>query len=498
MSLAIARRLVLVALSGAVLALAAIAAPGIGGELGHRLLFSDEEPGYLGVTLDPADELIVSEVLPETAARNVGLEVGDKIVAIAGRKVNSYEGLIGVLKEHPPGTKVTLVVVRGDRKLEKKVVLGARGEPQVKRLVRIEQDVDDEHAHAQVLQKEKALRQVLGEIVPVEEDVPTSGYLGVYLSGDEADPVVSSVIPDTPAAKAGLQPGDRLLAVDGERVSTGAAATAAIQARRAGAKVRLDVARGDKKLRLKVVLGARPEEQGPVGLALPPEPVRDEEARRRLEERIEQYLQEKRSDREDRPAPETTRRTEIERVLSELQRRGTEESRRWADVHDERMKELGEALQERSRTLERTFRDLRTRAGTEALEGPGRERLERFRQELERWGGDRARVLRENARRMRQVENEHLQRLEEALKGLRRRGEEAKPRARASLEEARRRLTDVEQGFQELLDEHVPDVGPATLDEVRQAIGGLRREVEGLRSELQALREALRKIRAER
>lgn len=87
----------------------------------------------------------------------------------------------------------------------------------------------------------------------------TRGYLGVTvqpLSGALADSfglhtpqgaLVSAVLPGTPAAKAGLNPGDVILSVDGRDISGAAALPSAIAAAKPGAAVRLDVWRDKSK-----------------------------------------------------------------------------------------------------------------------------------------------------------------------------------------------------------------------------------------------------------
>lgn len=87
----------------------------------------------------------------------------------------------------------------------------------------------------------------------------TRGYLGVTvqpLSGALADSfglrspqgaLVSAVLPGTPAAKAGLKPGDVILSVDGRDISGAAALPSAIAAAQPGATVRLEVWRDKSK-----------------------------------------------------------------------------------------------------------------------------------------------------------------------------------------------------------------------------------------------------------
>lgn len=83
------------------------------------------------------------------------------------------------------------------------------------------------------------------------------GILGIVLKGSDlyAEPVeVAAVHPKSPAAEAGIQPGDRIVEVDGVPVARQAQLKHALGRKYAGEKVRLVVVRGDERLALDAVL----------------------------------------------------------------------------------------------------------------------------------------------------------------------------------------------------------------------------------------------------
>lgn len=86
------------------------------------------------------------------------------------------------------------------------------------------------------------------------------GWLGVYLATDRPEAVVAEVIPGSPAAKAGLQPGDVLLAVGDQPTATRELFIAAIRAAAPGQRVSLKIRRQDKESTVVVKLGERPEQ----------------------------------------------------------------------------------------------------------------------------------------------------------------------------------------------------------------------------------------------
>ncbi len=96
------------------------------------------------------------------------------------------------------------------------------------------------------------------------------GWLGVYIQpltpefaeayGVESDggAVVSDVVPDSPAAKAGLRRGDVIVEVDGEAIEDHTDLSLRIRSHLKGDKVRLFVIREGKKREISVTLGSVP------------------------------------------------------------------------------------------------------------------------------------------------------------------------------------------------------------------------------------------------
>ncbi|MCC7064814.1 MAG: PDZ domain-containing protein [Planctomycetes bacterium] len=85
------------------------------------------------------------------------------------------------------------------------------------------------------------------------------GWLGVYLEQDRNEAVIAEVIPGSPAAKAGLQVGDVMLAVGDQATANSAEFVAAIRKAAAGDRVSLKVQRKGKESIVIVKLGDRPE-----------------------------------------------------------------------------------------------------------------------------------------------------------------------------------------------------------------------------------------------
>ena len=78
----------------------------------------------------------------------------------------------------------------------------------------------------------------------------------------DAGVVLSDVAPGGPAARAGLQPGDLVLALDGKRMENGRQLRINLYARGVNETVVLDVQRGDRKLSVRVPVGERESDTG--------------------------------------------------------------------------------------------------------------------------------------------------------------------------------------------------------------------------------------------
>ncbi len=103
----------------------------------------------------------------------------------------------------------------------------------------------------------------------------------------EKGALVASVEPKGPGAKAGLEPGDAVITIDGRQVDGAAALSRTVAQQKPGSTVTLGILRDGKQRDVKVQLGERPEkkeapppkeeapgEEGPVGLSIkkvPPE-----------------------------------------------------------------------------------------------------------------------------------------------------------------------------------------------------------------------------------
>jgi putative serine protease PepD len=89
------------------------------------------QTAYMGVSLNDSTTAgrggaLIAEVASGGPAADAGLELGDLVVEVDGQAVGGSDDLVGRIRDHRPGDKVTLKVVRDGRERTVTVTLGER------------------------------------------------------------------------------------------------------------------------------------------------------------------------------------------------------------------------------------------------------------------------------------------------------------------------------------------------------------------------------------
>ncbi|RPG20665.1 MAG: Do family serine endopeptidase [Phycisphaera sp. TMED9] len=169
------------------------------------------ERGWLGVNIQPLDEdlaasfghdarsgVLVAGVLAGTPAANAGLEPGDIVLNINGRRTDTPAGLARRIADFAPETSVSLEILRDGERLSRTAVLGTRpgSEPETE---------------LQEAPEPKTPKLGL-ELEPLDEATRLEAGLN-----SETGLFVKGVLADGPAAAAGIEPGDAILRINGLR-----------------------------------------------------------------------------------------------------------------------------------------------------------------------------------------------------------------------------------------------------------------------------------------
>jgi len=211
---------------------------------GARAVQPERPPSaYLGIVVGAPGRggqgVLVREVTADSPAAKAGLRGGDHVVKVEDRDVQSVEQFLQSISSHKPGDRMTFHVMRGGQEQTVTATLGERP------------------ATGGVAQT--GLPGLIGGRRPA--------FLGVQMQpltpevkqrlrvSTEAGVVVTEVVPNSPAAKAGLKPDDVITALNDKAVRDPAQLREVIQEIGPDLDVTIKIARGDQQLSLNAKLG---------------------------------------------------------------------------------------------------------------------------------------------------------------------------------------------------------------------------------------------------
>ncbi len=177
------------------------------------------QTGYLGVSVErnTQGQLVVAEVQPDSPGAKAGVKKGDVVTRVGEHAVQTPDAFREWVQTHNPEETVKLVLVREGKPVEVSATLAATSRP-----------------------KKAGSRVYLG----LELGAPKEGE-GV---------VVSQVAPNSPAANAGLKPGDLVVKIDGGEFRRAGRLTDLLGGKRPGDTLLVTVHRDGKDVELKATL----------------------------------------------------------------------------------------------------------------------------------------------------------------------------------------------------------------------------------------------------
>lgn len=246
------------------------------------------ERGWIGLSIgqNEGDRIEVVGVDDESPAELAKLKEGDLILALDGKEIVSASMLASEIRKRRPGEDITLKIERDGKPMDVKVKLGEYTENEARR----EMDLKFPGLFPRGAERPFAVRPK-GVVPPTHPKAPLGRkgrefswerrkYIGAYLDElnkemsaffgikDGTGLLVNRLTPKGPAEKAGLKVGDVIVKAEGRRVETVNGLSGAVQDKKKGDKIKLEVLRDKKPLSLDVEVEEE-ESGGIVGWALP-------------------------------------------------------------------------------------------------------------------------------------------------------------------------------------------------------------------------------------
>ena len=189
--------------------------------------------GFLGVRIQPvtpelAKEFslpaqtgaLIGDVTPNSPASKAGLQAGDVITELNGRKVTDSRNLRLMVAQTPPNTKINLKLLRDGKERALSATLAELA--------------TEELASAEPRQRPSAGRAMQGLSGIEVTDLDARFRRQFDVPGDMRGAIVTSVDPDSRAYEAGLKPGDVIIEVNRQKVGNTRELTEAIRKAKGG------------------------------------------------------------------------------------------------------------------------------------------------------------------------------------------------------------------------------------------------------------------------
>jgi serine protease Do len=199
---------------------------------------------FLGISAESTSEgaehqgAVVRDITPNSPAAKAGLKRGDIVTKVDNKDVRDFEDLLNALSQHKAGDKVNLQVIHNGQQKQMTVALGQR--PSRFEGTERGRFQEEEERGAPGYYSRRRPTAFLG----VQSEELTQELRNREGISAREGAVVVEVMPNTPAAEAGLREGDVITKVNDQPISSPEDLREAIQNAGPGREVTLDVARG--------------------------------------------------------------------------------------------------------------------------------------------------------------------------------------------------------------------------------------------------------------
>ncbi len=238
----------------ALVAVALVAASGIAKK-------SSRDHGWLGVythsvnydvarayDLDTKYGAVIADVIGDSPADKAGLADGDVIISLNGDKVTDSDDLIDLIAETKPGDRVKLGIIRDGKE---QTIEATLAEPEEDSFIWTDSDWSKDKKVKDLYRLKTKKQPYIGVMLDNLSD-QLGNYFGIK-DGDGA--LITEVVEDSPAQKAGLAAGDVILKVDNKKVEDAGDVSDLIEDHEKGDQVAVTVMRDHREKDITVEVG---------------------------------------------------------------------------------------------------------------------------------------------------------------------------------------------------------------------------------------------------
>ena len=216
---------------------------------------------------------VITRLVPGSPADQAGLNPGDMIIAVDDEEFQSEDDLVDIIHTNQPGDEINLSIFQpgADNPRQVAVTLGENPDDEGQAYLGVEymkmpgfggvEGQEGQFFHFDIPKSD-------GERIPFphlpEDIMPFMHEFPQLPEGVEQAVLISTVTADSPAAKAGLEAGDVITAINSEAISNPESFVKAVRSFDPGDEITLTVYRNgeEETLEIEVALGEDPEVDG--------------------------------------------------------------------------------------------------------------------------------------------------------------------------------------------------------------------------------------------
>ncbi len=240
-------------------------------KLGEKKTFKPKKKAYLGVFLAKLDDeireklelkeqhgILITKTVEDGPSEKAGIKNKTVLLEMDGEKIYTIDQLTKMLDSYKPEQEVKLSTFHKNDYKDVTIKLGEREDLMFKFGDVFDWDFLNKPDNVLVYQYDMENRKWIGAILKTNEKIVRDGDKETI----EIDITVDKVIEDTPADKAGLKEGDKIITVDGKNIESSKQMGKIINSKEAGDNIELKIMRDGKKKTLTCEIAKRKDYEG--------------------------------------------------------------------------------------------------------------------------------------------------------------------------------------------------------------------------------------------